>query len=195
MIRLFVALPLPETTRDRLARLQSGLPGARWVAPDNMHVTLRFIGEVDEGTAQDIDTALDGLSAPGFTLTLSGLGSFGKGHRSRALWAGVDRTAALQHLRDKVESAVVRAGQPAEERKFSPHVTLARLGDTPPAKLARFLEAHGMLLEGPLGVDRFCLYESVLGRSGPTYHELRSYPLQRATPSAGEPEEGAGEGP
>jgi len=177
MIRLFVALPLPEDVRDRLTRLQGGVPGARWVAAENLHLTLRFVGEVDEGTAQDVDTALDTVTAPGFPLALDGLGSFGKGHRAHTLWAGVERNEALMHLQAKVESALVRGGIKPEERKFSPHVTLARLTDNSPAKLTRMLADNGMFRAGPFMADRFCLYESILGRSGPTYHELRSYPL------------------
>ena len=177
MLRLFVALPLPEEVRDRLARLASGLPGARWIDPANHHLTLRFIGEVDEGTAQDIDDALDQVTVQPFPVTIDGLGTFGRGHMAKTLWAGVQPSEPLRHLRDKVESAVVRAGLPAEERKFTPHVTLARLGDTPEARLATFLGANGMLLAGPFQADRFVLYESVLGKGGSVYHSLRDYPL------------------
>lgn len=193
MIRLFAAIPLPEATVERLARLQGGLPGTRWVRPENMHITLRFIGEVDEGTAQDVDAALAAIEAKPFTVTLSGLGSFGKGHRTHTLWVGVEKNPALHALRDKAESAIVRTGLPPEERKYSPHVTLARLGsglgDNAAPKLARFLEANGMFQEGPLTVDRFCLYESILGRSGPVYHELRRYPLGGWSPDVEDEEE------
>lgn len=178
MIRLFVGLPLPERTRERLAGLAHGLAGARWVSPENYHLTLRFIGEVDEGTAADIDEALDHVVAKPFPLALDGLGSFGRGHRQHTLWVGVERCEGLSHLQAKVESAVVRAGQKAEDRKFSPHVTLARLGNELGAeKLARFVEANALFRDGPFQVDRFCLYESVLGKGGAVYHELRSYPL------------------
>lgn len=177
MIRLFVALPLPEEVRDRLARVAAGLPGARWIRADNYHVTLRFIGEVPEDTAHDVDAALDTVTARPFALTLDRLGTFGRGHMARALWAGVQPSDPLRHLRDKVESALVRAGLPAEERKFIPHVSLARLGDTPEGKLAAWLGANGMFLAGPVPVDRFVLYESLLGKGGSAYHELRSYPL------------------
>ncbi|MBB6253600.1 RNA 2',3'-cyclic phosphodiesterase [Nitrospirillum iridis] len=178
MIRLFVGLAMPEAVRNTLSRLAGGLPGARWVRPENHHLTLRFIGEVDEGVAQDVDEALDLVTAPPFALTLDGLGHFGQGVRARTLWAGVGPEPALDHLQAKVESAVVRTGLPAETRKFSPHVTLATLGrDTPPARLGRFLEEYGLFQAGPFPVDQFILYESVLGRQGSTYHALRSYPL------------------
>lgn len=177
MLRLFVGIPMPEMVVERLTGLASGLPGARWVPPENYHLTLRFLGEMDEGSGHDVDEALDHVTGPAFALTLSGLGSFGKGHKQHALWAGVEESELLRHLQAKVESALVRAGLPAEERKFSPHVTLAYLTDTPPAKLANYLGANGLFQAGPFMVDRYCLYESVLGRSGATYHILQDYPL------------------
>lgn len=177
MMRLFIGIPMPEMVVERLSSLACGLSGARWVPPENYHLTLRFLGEVDEGTAQDVDEALDHVTGPGFPLTLSGLGSFGKGHKQHALWAGVADSQPLLHLQARVESALVRAGLPVEERKFSPHVTLAYLQETPPAKLAAYMGANGLLQAGPFTVDRYCLYESVLGRSGPAYHILQDYPL------------------
>lgn len=177
MLRLFIGIPMPEMVIDSLSALASGLPGARWVPPENYHLTLRFVGEVDEGTAHDVDEALDYVTGPAFPLTLSGLGCFGRGHRQHTLWAGVASEDALLHLRDKVESALVRAGLPAEERKFSPHVTLASLSGTPEARLAIFMGANGLFQAGPFTVDRYCLYESVPGRTGPSYHILQEYPL------------------
>ena len=119
-MRLFVGLVLPEPVRWQLGLLCTGLPGVRWVPPENFHLTLRFIGEVDGGTLDDVDAALAGIRARRFSLTLGGVGHFGSGQQVRALWAGVGREPALQHLRDKVESAVVRAGLPPEGKKFTP---------------------------------------------------------------------------
>lgn len=177
MLRLFVGIPMPEMVVERLSGLAFGLPGARWVPPENYHLTLRFLGEVDEGTAQDVGEALDHVTGPAFPLALSGLGSFGKGHKQHALWAGVTDSDPLLHLQARIESALVRSGQPAEQRKYSPHVTLAYLQDTPPAKLANYMGANGLFLAGPFTVDRYCLYESMPGKSGPTYHILQEYPL------------------
>jgi 2'-5' RNA ligase len=129
MIRLFVAIPLPEPVKTQLALLQSGLQGARWIAPGNIHLTLRFIGEVSNDIAADIDLALADVSAPGFALQLDGIGNFGRGKRPHALWVGVAPSTPLTHLQAKVESALVRAGLDAETRKFSPHITIARLRD------------------------------------------------------------------
>ncbi|MFV3129242.1 RNA 2',3'-cyclic phosphodiesterase [Niveispirillum sp. KHB5.9] len=177
MLRLFIGIPMPEMVTERLSGLASGLPGARWVPPENYHLTLRFLGELDEGTAHDVDEALDLVTGPAFPLTLSGLGSFGKGHKQHALWAGLAESEPLRHLQAKIESGLVRAGLPVEERKFSPHVTLAYLKETPAEKLANYMGANGMFQAGPFMVDRYCLYESVLGKSGATYHVLQEYPL------------------
>ena len=120
MICLFVALPLPAAIRERLAGLGGGVPGARWTEVQNLHLTIRFIGEVENGLLPDIDAALAGVSAPAFDLVLDGVGQFGSSSRSRILWAGVERNDALFHLNQKVELALVRAGLPPEERRHPP---------------------------------------------------------------------------
>src|SRR5262249_26339271 len=141
MIRLFTAIELPESLRERLALMQGGVPGARWLGDEQLHLTLRFIGEGYENVAHDIDDALVGLRAPAFTLELAAVGEFG-GKVPRALWAGVRTNAALIHLQKKIETALQRLGLPAEERKYSPHVTLARLKGSPREKVAEFLAHH-----------------------------------------------------
>src|SRR5260221_11802765 len=123
MVRLCVALTLPLAVRERLIMLSGGVPGARWTAIDNFHVTLRFIGEVGFHPAQAFAMALAQVRAPGFALTLSTIDQFGKGEKSRVLWIGVEKSPALLHLRDKIESALVRAGLEPEGRKYAPHVT------------------------------------------------------------------------
>ena len=177
MIRLFVALELPEAVRERLAGLGGGVPGARWTEPENLHLTVRFIGEVENGLLPDIDAALGSVSAPAFDLVLDGVGQFGSGSRSRVLWAGVERNDALVHLNQKVESALVRAGLPREERRFSPHVTLARLRDAPQERVGRFIQDRGLFRAGPIRVEHFTLFESRPGGGGPVYDPLREYPL------------------
>ena len=176
MIRLFVALEIPEAVRTRLALLEGGVPGARWASEEQMHLTLRFIGEVDENVAHDIDDALAGIRAPGFTLELAGVGEFG-GKNPRALWAGVRSNEALLHLQKKIETALHRIGLPAEERKFSAHVTLARLRAAPREKIVQFLTHHALFASGPFPVSRFVLFSSQLGSGGSVYHAERTYPL------------------
>ena len=177
MIRLFVALEIPETVRQRLGTLQGGVPGARWAESAQMHLTLRFIGEVDENVAHDIDDALSMLRPPAFMLEITGVGEFG-GKMPRALWAGVRGDGALEHLQRKIETQLQRLGLPAEERKFSPHVTLARLKSAPQAKVIEFLTHHALFASGPFKVDSFALVSSILGSGGSVYHFERRYPLQ-----------------
>jgi 2'-5' RNA ligase len=176
MIRLFVALEIPPNLRDRLVTLQGGVPGARWASDEQLHLTLRFIGEVDENVGHDIDDALAGIRAPAFTMELAGVGEFG-GKNPRALWAGVRANDALMHLQRKVETALQRIGLPAEERKFSAHVTLARLKGAPRDKVAAFLAYHALFASGPFPVDHFVLFSSHMGSSGSMYHPERVYRL------------------
>lgn len=181
MLRLFVALPLPDGVIARLSILQGGVPGASWVEPVNMHLTLRFIGEVDTETAEDIAAMLAHVEAPAFSLELSGVGTFGEGSKARALWAGVKPSAELAHLQQKVESAVVRAGLPPETRKFSPHVTLARLKHAQAPRLESFIAGNNLFSAGPFAVERFTLYESRPGNGGPVYIPQVDYDLVPGT--------------
>ncbi len=176
-MRLFVGVPLPAEVRESLGSLCSGVPGARWVDTDNMHVTLRFIGEVDSIQAEDIDTALGDVRQPAFGLALRGVGCFDSGRKARSVWAGVAKSDGLMHLRDKVESTIVRAGFEPERRKFKPHVTLARLRNTPSARVGPYLEAHNAFAAGPFPVDRFHLLQSYLGHTGARYQTIADYPL------------------
>ena len=125
-MRLFLALSLPEPLRERLAALCTGLPGARWVAPENLHLTLRFIGEVDGSQARDLDAALAQVRAARLAVTLAGVDRFGSGRKLRALWVGVEPNPELDRLYRKLDHAVRDAGLAPEGRKFKPHVTLAR---------------------------------------------------------------------
>lgn len=177
MIRLFVGIALPGEVRQQLAALCAGVPNAKWVAPDGMHVSLRFIGEIDEGAAEDVHDRLAEIQAPAFELGLTGVGAFGTQRHPHALWVGVERAAELVHLRDKVESAVVRAGLPPEARKFSPHLTLARFKEAPGPRLGDFLAHHAMLRLPSLTVVHFTLFSSHLGRSGASYSVEAEYPL------------------
>src|SRR5436305_12787539 len=117
MIRLFVALDLPEDIRARLLALQGGVPGARWSTNEQLHLTLRFIGEVDGNVAHDVDDALAVIREPPFSLELSGVGEFG-GKKPRALWAGVKTNDALLHLQRKIETARQRSGHPPEQLNY-----------------------------------------------------------------------------
>ena len=176
-MRLFAALSLPAPVLMGLARLCSGLPGARWVAPENMHVTVRFIGEVDGAGADDVHMALRAVRGQPFPLALGGLGSFQSGKRLRQLWAGVEDQPALIRLRDDVENALVRSGLEPERRKYTPHVTLARFNKNPKNKLGPYLEANGAFSAEPFPVTAFVLMRSYLGHGGAHYEVMADYPL------------------
>ncbi|MGA7260269.1 MAG: RNA 2',3'-cyclic phosphodiesterase [Stellaceae bacterium] len=176
MLRLFVGIGFPPELKLRLSLLCSGVPGAKWVDPGNFHLTLRFIGEIGEDVAADIDDALSRLRARRFTLEITGTGVFA-GEKPRSLWAGVERSPELTRLRDKVEQALIRVGLAPEPRKFSPHVTLARLRDSPPDKLREFLVAHAQFRADPLRVEGFSLIASFQTKSGSVYEDQADYPL------------------
>jgi 2'-5' RNA ligase len=178
-MRLFVALSLPEEVRLQLAGLCAGVPGARWVAPENLHLTLRFIGEVDNDQAHDIHDMLTAVAGQGFALTLSGVGAFTEGRRVKAVWAGVEENETLLRLQAKVEQAVARAGLQNGRRKFTPHVSLARVKSDPGRKLQDFLVRHALFRCGPFPVEEFVLYSSFLAHSGAIYQPEAVYPLER----------------
>ena len=177
MLRLFVGIEFPPELKLRLSLLNVGLPGAKWVDAGNLHVTLRFIGEVDEGTAGDIDDALLQIRAPRFALALAGIGHFGNGAAARMIWIGVEKNPALLHLHEKVENALMRLRLVPEGRRYVPHVTLARLRQVPPARLQEFLTEHALFRAEPFPVDRFSLVASYLTKAGPIYEEQADYRL------------------
>lgn len=173
MLRLFVGIGLPPELKLRLSLLAAGVPGAKWVDPGNYHLTLRFIGEVDEGQAADIDAALARIHAPGFDLTLAGVGHFGL----RQLFVGVDRNPALLHLQEKVDSAINRLGFVPEERRYTPHVTLARLKRPSETRLQTYLAEHGLFRAAPFAVRHFTLIASYLTKGGSIYEDQQDYRL------------------
>lgn len=179
MIRLFVGIGLPPEVKLRVSLLCAGIPGAKWVDAGNLHVTLRFIGEVDEGLAGDIDAALAGIRAPRFDLALAGVGQFGGGEKTRSLWVGVEKEPLLLHLHGKIETALMRVGLAPDTRKYTPHVTLARLKYVHAGKVQDFIEHNALFRVPPFPVDEFSLIASYLTKSGPIYEEQADYRLER----------------
>ena len=179
MIRLFVALELPDELRERMAMIERGVTGAKWVPPENLHVSLRFIGEVPEDRYDDIVYALEGVHSEPFALTITGAGHFESGRRVRVLWLGVERDPALIALNRRIESALVRAGLPPEERKFVPHITLARLNDASPAQVSGWLQANNMFRSIPWPMDSFVLFSSFTSRNGAIYRPEHAFALRR----------------
>lgn len=179
MIRLFTAIEIPDAVANDLARLQSGLPGARWIDAENFHITLRFIGEVPEDVAAGIDRALAGIGGAPFELKLSGVGQFGN-KRPRAVWAGVRGCAALTALQARHERAVQSAGLEPEHRNYAPHVTLARLRNGDRRDVMHYIEANNLFESAPFTIDRFVLFSARLSQGGGPYVAERIYPLSGA---------------
>jgi len=190
-MRLFVAIALPEETRADLAALQEGIPGARWIPAENLHLTLHFIGEVDGHQARDLDAALAAVRMPGFPVALAGVGQFGGGAKLRALWAGVAPSEPLMRLQTKVAQAVRGAGVASNGRKFKPHVTLARFkagaGANGEARVRDYLWRHGLFRAAPFAAEDFVLYSSFLGQGGAIYQAEAEYPLARLPAAAPPP--------
>ncbi len=176
-MRLFVGLDLPWEIRSELTKLRTSLPGARWVAEESLHLTLRFIGEVTPNQAEDIDVALHNLRGKKFPLTLTGLGTLSRSGREISLWAGVERSAALEHLQAKVETALQRAGLPPERRRFVPHVTLARLDSLVDSRLAAYVQANNLFRSSTVEIDHVTLFSSLLGKEAAVYTAEVAYPL------------------
>jgi RNA 2',3'-cyclic 3'-phosphodiesterase len=182
MIRLFVAVDLPESVRRDLAAICAGIPAAKWVKPEQMHLTVRFIGEVDGGLFEDIATGLGGVVLPEMELRVAGVGSFGDRRGANVLWAGITPVEAVTRLHDKIEGVLTRIGVERDRRKFHPHVTLARLNGAPDHRVAKFLGDHAMFRSAPFAVREFQLYSSFLAQSGAIHRVEAEYPLDEIVP-------------
>lgn len=187
MPRLFTALEIPRDAALSLSLLRGGLHGARWVEPENYHLTLRFIGDVEGHVADEVAGALDRVQRPAFTLALSGVGAFGS-KKPHAVWAGAVASPELHALQAEIERVCQRVGLPPDPRKFTPHVTIARLRGVPPEAVARYLSARGNFATAPFRVGRFVLMSSRESTGGGPYIVEEAWPLggREAPGKAGE---------
>jgi 2'-5' RNA ligase len=176
MHRLFVAVRPPAEVRRRLLGLMGGVAGARWLSEDQLHLTLRFIGEVDRHLARDVDAALSGIHHPAFEVALDGLGLFERRGEPVTLWAGIAPQEPVHALHKKIDQALVRVGVEPDRRAYMPHVTIARLprGAGPVRSL---IEQSGGVSGPPFEVSEFGLYESRLTPEGPVYALAELYSL------------------
>jgi 2'-5' RNA ligase len=175
MLRLFTAVEIPSEIGQSLALLRGGLPGARWVAPENYHLTLRFIGDIDDGLAREIAYLLGQVKRPAFDLRIDGLDSFG-GNKPRAVVAAVPAVPELVDLQADHERLMQRIGL-EPDRKYKPHVTLARLRDTSSRQVAEYLSTRQPFRSTPFPVSRFVLYSSRSAVGGGPYVVEADYPL------------------
>jgi 2'-5' RNA ligase len=175
--RLFVGLEIPETIVDALAACRGGLPGARWVEPENYHVTLRFIGDVDETVADDVFALLaEARPRAPLEIVLDGLGSFG-GDKPHAVFANVLATEPLAGLQEETERLVRRAGLAPERRKFKPHVTLGRLRHVPAQAVAEWIAARAPFERLSFTAERVAVFSAREGTGGGPYVVEAAYPL------------------
>jgi 2'-5' RNA ligase len=177
MHRLFVAIRPPESIRDLLIDAMDDSPLLRWVADEQLHLTLRFIGEVERPLATDIADQLSRIRFSRFELRICGVGRFEQ-RNGGALWAALDPRTRVAELAAKVDRACVHAGLEPERRAFHPHITLARWNRAGREAAADFERRHADLSSEPFAVDRFILFESHLSRHGPHYERVATYPLR-----------------
>lgn len=176
MPRLFTALEIPRNAALSLSLLRGGLPGARWIDVENYHITLRFIGDVDGRTADEIVDRLDRIDRPEFQLSLNGIGSFGS-KKPHSIWAGVTPTPEMSALQGEIERICQRIGLPPDPRKFMPHVTLARLKSARVDDVVQYLAGRGNFQTSLFSVSRFVLLSSRESVGGGPYLTEEVFPL------------------
>ena len=177
MIRLFAALAIPPAIAEALSPRQRGIDAARWHDAADLHVTLRFFGEIREDVARDLDGELAQIQAPAFEIVLEGAGSFGEGRDINAVWAGVADNPALSRLAAACEGAARRAGLKPDGRRYRPHVTLAYLRRGDPDQVGLWIQANNLLKSPPIAIDRFVLFSSHQAKDGAHYRAEAEYPL------------------
>ncbi|MBI2718663.1 MAG: RNA 2',3'-cyclic phosphodiesterase [Rhizobiales bacterium] len=177
MPRLFTGVEIPSDVAFDLELMKGGIAGARWIDRDSFHLTLRFIGDIDEPLAREIAYELDGVEARPFSLRLKGVGVFG-GNKPHTLFAGVEESADLRRLQSIHERICQVLGLDADPRKFTPHVTLARLKEADHGVVHRYIADHSLYKSQVFEVDRFVLFSSRPSRGGGPYAVEESYQLQ-----------------
>ncbi|XUY26645.1 RNA 2',3'-cyclic phosphodiesterase [Agrobacterium sp. rho-8.1] len=181
MPRLFTALEIPRNAAMSLSLLRGGLPGARWIDVENYHITLRFIGDIDGRTADEVVNRLDRIDRPEFDVNLTGIGSFGS-KKPHSIWAGVSPSAEMNALQGEIERICQRLGLPPDPRKFTPHVTLARLRSSRLDDVVHYLSGRGDFRTSPFTIGRFVLMSSKESVGGGPYIVEEAFPLQEAWP-------------
>lgn len=177
MPRLFTGIEIPPEIAQGLSLLRGGIPGARWITPENYHLTLRFIGDVDGGIGRDVMQILDEVRRRPFEIVLDRLDQFG-GKKPRAVFAAAKQNPDLIELQAEHERLLQRIGLPPESRKFTPHVTLARLRDSKTFEVADYLSSRGPFRMPPFAVSRFVLFSSRASTGGGPYVVEAAYPLE-----------------
>jgi 2'-5' RNA ligase len=171
-MRLFIGIPMPDDVADRLIMLSGGIPGARWIVRENLHLTLRFLGDAEPGQIEDLIGALDRLPLAVAKIQIAGLGLFGDRRRQQQLYADVKQDPELTRLNQKIEQMAQHTDFEPEGRRFHPHVTLARMRNPDKRRLGQYLEANGQLALLPFQTTGFTLFRSHLSSEGAMYEPL-----------------------
>jgi RNA 2',3'-cyclic 3'-phosphodiesterase len=199
-MRIFIGIDLDEEVRARISRFLEGVQGfaplARWMRPESLHVTLKFIGEQPEGRVNTIAERLGSIEGSAFDIRLSGYGFFPTTKAPRVFWIGIEAGPQLADLAASIDKTTAELGVPREDRPYSPHLTLARAGggsrsgspkwqkgDVPNAAFAvldKRLASMGELDFGTMSAHEFILYQSQLSPGGSKYTKLQCFPLQRS---------------
>lgn len=182
MTRLFIAISPPQDLCRDIAELAMAVPGGRPVSSEQLHLTLKFIGEVEGGKLLDIKEALGEISRSAFSISLCGVGVFPPRGMPRVVWAGIEPLEEVDRLRRDIEKTLFTAGIPKEKQKFAPHLTLARLKDANISRLQSFLAGNSLLRSPLFAISSFTLFSSQLTTKGAVHSEVAVYPLK--TPNA-----------
>lgn len=185
----FVALDLPLAIREELMLIASGVPGAYWVDEDQLHLTLRYLGEVEGHVLRDFAGALARMEVEPFSLELQGVGFFPPRGEPEKLWVGVARCPPLEQLRARIDMLATRMGITPDRRRYTPHVTLARLEGAPDSRLARYAMGQALWKSGPFTPDSFSLLSSRLKLEGPTYQREQVFLFKGVRPATAPPRE------
>ncbi|MGK7368970.1 MAG: RNA 2',3'-cyclic phosphodiesterase [Candidatus Halalkalibacterium sp. M3_1C_030] len=177
-MRLFTAITIPEEVKDKLQALKKPIKGLKWQDKTQMHLTLRFIGEIDERSAQNVNRELEKVSISSFSIELARLGSFPQRGTPKVLWIGVKDNSSLNDLHARIELACRNAGLEPDERSFKPHITIARNKGADGEKVKSYLENHSTPDFEPIKVTDFYLFRSELTPQGAVHHIEKKYNLE-----------------
>ncbi|GER04430.1 RNA 2',3'-cyclic phosphodiesterase [Iodidimonas nitroreducens] len=181
MIRLFAGIAIPQPIKQSLTLLRGPIDGAHWVADENLHITLRFIGTLDPPLAEDVAISLGTVRFESFSLTPCGVGLFGTPEKPRLLYVGIEKDEALQKLHQTIDRRLVDLGLSPENRTYTPHITLARMKGRS-RRVANYLNDHSLFKAPAFAVSRITLFQS---HPGPHYQPVADFPAIDATPDPG----------
>lgn len=177
-MRLFIAIPLPKGVKQKLVGLQQPIDGLRWQSQEQMHLTIKFVGEVNKATAAELREELDEIDHPEFSMTIAGMGCFPEGKHPKVVWAGIKENATLKELHQKVEDRCEKIGIAPENRRYKPHVTIARTKSASKQVVTSFINQHKKFALSDIPVNEFVLYESKLHADGARHQRLQTYLLK-----------------